>query len=150
MNIQRVKQGARVTYANGVYMMLLGLFIILFDNMNMSTNFNSINQLWGFFSKFNPEISYIFILFHILIGTLLFSSGIMILYLSDYIIKRKEKMTWIILFIVGIINWVALLIISIILGNILLIILTAIGWLTFIFGMLLPIKYYLEKSYREY
>ena len=34
--------------------------------------------------------------------------------------------------------------------NILLIILTAIGWLTFIFGMLLPIKYYLEKSYREY
>ena len=34
MNIQRVKQGARVTYANGVYMMLLGLFIILFDNMN--------------------------------------------------------------------------------------------------------------------
>jgi hypothetical protein len=59
-------------------------------------------------------------------------------------------MTWIILFIVGIINWVALLIISIILGNILLIILTATGWLTFILGMLLPIKYYLEKSYREY
>ncbi len=150
MNIQRVKQGARITYANGVYMMLLGLFIILFDNMNMKADFNSINQLWGFFSKFNPEIANIFILFHILIGTLLFSSGIMILYLSDYIIKRKEKMTWIMLFIVGIINWVALLIISIILGNIFLIILTAIGWLTFILGMLLPIKYYLEKSYREY
>ena len=101
-------------------------------------------------SRFNPEIANIFILFHILIGILLFSSGIMILYLSDYIIKRKEKMTWIILFIIGITNWVTLLIISLILGNILLIILTAIGWLTFIFGMLLPIKYYLEKSYREY
>ena len=150
MNIQRVKQGARITYANGVYMMLLGLFIILFDNMNMKADFNSINQLWGFFSKFNPEIANIFILFHILIGILLFSSGIMILYLSDYILKRKEKMTWIILFIIGITNWVTLLIISLILGNILLIILTAIGWLTFILGMLLPIKYYLEKSYREY
>tara|TARA_Y100000310_G_C20295011_1_gene628954 strand:+ start:241 stop:693 length:453 start_codon:yes stop_codon:yes gene_type:complete len=150
MNIQTVKQGARITYANGLYMMLLGLFLIFFDNMNMKINFTEINQLWGFFSKFNPEIANIFILFHILIGILLFSSGIVILYLSDYIIKRKEKMTWVMLFLFGIINWVALLIITIILGNTILMIATFIGWVTFSIGMLLPINYYLQKSYREY
>jgi len=150
MNIQRVKQGARITYANGIYMMFLGLFLIFFDNMNMKTNFTAINQLWGFFSKFNAEIASLFILFHILIGTLLFSSGIIFLYLSDYIIKRKEKMTWVMLFIIGIIDWVALLIVAVVLGNTILIVLTAIGWAMFIFGMLLPINYYLQKSYREY
>lgn len=150
MNIQRVKQGARITYANGLYMMLLGLFLIFFDNMNMKINFIQINELWGFFSKFNPEIANILILFHILIGTLLFSSGIIVLYLSDYIIKRKEKMTWVMLFLFGIINWVALLIISILLKNTILIVLTSIGWAIFCLGMLLPINYYLQKSYREY
>ena len=150
MNIQRVKQGARITYANGLYMMLLGLFLIFFDNMNMKINFIQINELWGFFSKFNPEIANILILFHILIGTLLFSSGIIVLYLSDYIIKRKEKMTWVMLFLFGIINWVALLIISILLKNTILIVLTSIGWAIFCLGMLLPIYYYLQKSYREY
>jgi len=116
----------------------------------MKTNFISINQLWGFFSKFNPEIAGIFLLFHILIGTLLFSSGIVIIYLSDYIMKRKEKMTWIMLFLFGIINWVALLIVAILLGNIILISATLLGWVTFCIGMLIPINYYLQKSYREY
>jgi len=150
MNIQRVKQGARITYANGLYMMLLGLFLIFFDNMNMKINFLEINELWGFFSKFNPEIASILILLQALIGVMLFSSGIITIYLSDYIIKRKEKMTWVMLFLFGIINWVALLIITIFLGNTQLIIATSIGWATFCIGMLLPINYYLQKSYREY
>ena len=76
--------------------------------------------------------------------------GIMVIYLSDLIIKRKDKMTWAILFLFGIINWVGLLIMTILLKNLMLIILTFIGWFSFIFGMLLPIQYYLEKSYREY
>lgn len=150
MNIQRVKQGARITYANGFFMMLLGLFIIFFDNLNMKLNFIGIDQLWGFFSKFNPEIAKLFILFQTLIGILLITSGITIIYLSDYIIKRKEKMTWVVLFIIGITNWVALLIIAIILSNLPLMISSLIGWLTFCIGMLIPISYYLQKSYREY
>ena len=150
MNIQKVKQGARMTYANGFYMMLLGLFIIFFDNFNMKINFNSIEQLWGFFSKFNSQIANIFILFHILIGIMLLTSGIIIVYLSDYIIKRKEKMTWVMLFLFGVTNWVTLLIITILLKNNILIIITFIGWLTFSIGMLLPISYYLQKNYREY
>ncbi|MEK6914240.1 MAG: hypothetical protein AABW83_01175 [Nanoarchaeota archaeon] len=150
MNIQRVKQGGRITYANGIYMIFLGLFIIFFDNMNMKSNFNAINQLWGFFSKFNPEIANIFILYHILIGTLIIPSGIIIIYLSDYIIKRKEKTTWVMLFLFGIIEWVSLLIISFLLKNTIFIIITFIGWSMFCLGMLIPIEYYLQKNYREY
>lgn len=150
MNIQKVKQGAKITYFNGIYTILLGFYFIFLISYNMKENFNSINQLWGFFSKFNPEIAYLFALFSITIGILLISMGIIIIYLSDFIIKRKDKMSWIILFLFGIINWVGLLIIAILLKNTILIILTFIGWITFIFGMLLPIKYYLEKSYREY
>ena len=150
MNIQRVKQGAKITLFNGVYMILLGIFFIFFINFNMKRNFNSINQLWGFFSKFNSEISYLFYLFNIIIGIFLISIGIIVIYLSDFIIKRKDKMTWVVLFLFGIICWVGLLIIAFLLKNIILIILTFIGWVSFIFGMLLPIKYYLEKDYREY
>ncbi len=150
MNIHKVKQGAKITYYNGIYMILTGIFFIFFADYNMKQNFNSIEQLWGFFSKFNPEMSYIFYLFNIIIGIFLISQGITITHLSDFIIKRKEKMTWVILFIVGIISWAGLLTITILLKNILLITLAFIGWFMFILGMLLPIQYYLEKSYREY
>ena len=150
MNIQSVKLGARITLINSIYMIFLGVFFIVLINFNMKKNFNVINQLWGFFSKFNPEISFIFYLFNILIGVFLISSGIIMFYLSDFIIKRKEKMTWVMLFLFGIINWVGLLIVTVLLKNLLLILLTFIGWVSFVFGMLLPIGYYLEKSYREY
>jgi len=59
-------------------------------------------------------------------------------------------MTWVILFTSGIISWVGLLIISILFKNWLLIILSLIGWGTFSLGMILPIRYYMEKRYREY
>ncbi len=150
MNIQRVKQGARITYFSGIYNILFGIFLIYYFNKNMRSNFNKINQLWGFFSKFNAEIANIFFLFNILIAILLISSGIIVIYLSDFIIKRKDKMTWVILFIFGIINWLGLIIISILLGNSILITVSVLGWVIFVTGMLLPIKYYLEKSYREY
>ena len=150
MNIQIVKLGARITYINGIYSIIIGIFLIFFHNFNMKSNFNSIGQLWGFFSKFNPEIAKIFVLFNTLTGILILSSGIIIIYLSDFIIKRKDKMTWVLLFVFGIINWAALLTITILLKNLILIILAFIGWVSFIFGMLIPIKYYLEKNYREY
>ena len=150
MNIRRVKQGAKITLYNGIYMILFGIFYISFFQISMKINFNSIDQLWGFFAKFNPQIAHIFYLLNILIGIFLISSGILIIYLSDFIIKRKEKMTWVMLFISGIIIWAGLLTITILLKNYILIILSLIGWLMFVFGMLLPINYYLEKSYREY
>ncbi len=150
MNIQKVKQGAKITLYNGIYMILFGIFYIGFIKYNMEYNFNAISELWGFFAKFNPAISYLFYLFNVIIGLFLISGGITTIYLSDFILKRKEKMTWAILFLSGIITWGGLLIISILFKNPLLIILSFIGWLIFIIGMLIPIKYYLEKSYREY
>jgi hypothetical protein len=59
-------------------------------------------------------------------------------------------MTWVTLFISGIIAWGGLLLISILFKNQILIILSIVGWFSFVIGMLLPIKYYLEKNYREY
>lgn len=150
MNLRKVKQGAKITYYNGVYMILFGIFYIFFVKFNMKQNFNAISELWGFFSKFNPKISYLFFLFNVIIGLFLISTGIFTMYLSDFIIKRKDKMAWVILFLSGLISWGGLLAISILFKNPLLIGLTFIGWLIFIAGMLLPIRYYLEKGYREY
>ena len=150
MNIRRVKQGAKITLYNGIYMILFGVFYSVFFKFNMKQNFNAILELWGFFAKFNPEITKLFVLFNILIGLFLISTGITIIHLSDFILKRKEKMTWVILFLSGIITWGGLLFISILFKNPVLIILSLIGWVIFIIGMLLPIRYYLEKSYREY
>ncbi|MBT4135287.1 hypothetical protein HOD75_00525 [archaeon] len=150
MNIKRVKQGARITYYNGVYMIALGFFYIFFIKYNMEKNFSVTSELWGFFTRFNPELSFLFYLFNVLIGLFLISTGINTMYLSDFIIKRKEKMTWVILFLSGLISWVGLLTISILFKNLILILFAFAGWLSFVIGMLLPIQYYLQKNYREY
>lgn len=150
MNIQRVKQGAKITFYNGIYMILFGFVYIFISDYNMRVNFRSITELWGFFLRYNHNLSVLFIIFNILIGILMISNGIFIIYLSDFIIKRKEKITWVILFLSGIISWVGILIINILLKNWSLIAISAIGWLSFVIGMIIPIRYYLEKSYREY
>lgn len=150
MNIQRVKQGAKITFYTGIYMIILGIFFIFFIGLNMREIFNSTSKLWGFFITYNWDISYLFYLFNILVGTLLISNGIAIAYLSDFIIKRKEKITWVMLFITGITSWAGLLTISILFKSIILIVLSFIGWLVFIIGMLIPISYYIEKPYKEY
>jgi hypothetical protein len=150
MNIKRVKQGANITFYNGIYMIVLGVFYIIFVQMNMKKNFDAISQLWGFFARYNPEISFLFFLFNIIIGLFLISQGVVTMYLSDFIVKRKDKFAWVILFFTGLINWAGLLTISILLKNLILIALNFLGWISFIFGMVLPIRYYLEKSYREY
>lgn len=150
MNIRKVKQGARITLVNGIYMILIGLFYNFFINLNMKINFNSISKLWGFFLRYSPQISYLFKIFNHFIGIFLISLGIIIIYLSYFIIKRKEKMTWAILFLSGIISWAGFLILSILLKNSLHIILAAFGWVSFVIGMVLPIKYYITKNYREY
>ena len=150
MNIHRVKQGAKITFYTGIYMILLGIFFIFFIRFNMKDIFSSTTKLWGFFVKYNWDVSYLFYLFNILVGILLISNGITIAYLTEFIMKRKEKITWVILFITGITSWAGLLTISILFQSIILIALSFIGWLVFIIGMLLPISYYIEKPYKEY
>jgi hypothetical protein len=150
MNIQKVKQGAKITMFNGIYMMLFGIFYIFFAEFNMDSNFKAIDSIWRLFVKYNPRIYKLFILSNISIGILLISIGLFIAYLSYFIMKRKDKMAWVILFISGITSWVGLLIISFLFKNMILIGITLVGWVMFVFGMLIPINYYLEKNYREY
>ena len=116
----------------------------------MKSNFEAISQLWGFFAKYNSPIAKMFYFYSIVLGVMLVSEGVVIMYLSDYIFKRKEKMTWVVLFLSGIISWAGLLTVSFLFKNYLLIGFTFFGWITFIIGMLMPIRYYLEKNYKEY
>lgn len=150
MNIQRVKQGAKITLYNGIYIILFGFFQIFFAEYNMRINFQAINSIWMLFVKYNPKIYILFILFDVSIGILLISIGVFILYLSYFIIKRKDKLAWSILLVSGAVSWIGLLIISVLFKNWILIILSSIGFIMFVFGMLLPARYYLEKNYLEY
>jgi hypothetical protein len=150
MNIKRVKQGAKITLASGIYTILLGIYYISFMKFNMRINFENTKQVWGFFLKYDSDVSHLFFLFNIILGIALISIGIHIIYLSYIVLIRKEKITWVILFLSGIISWTGLLIISILFQNIVQIILSFIGWLVFIIGMILPISYYIEKPYKEY
>ena len=150
MNIQRVKQGAKITLYNGIYMILFGIFHIFFAEYNMQKNFQAIDSIWRLFVKYNPDIYKLFILSNISLGILMISIGVFISYLSYFIIKRKDKMAWVILFVSGIVSWIGLLIISVLFKNWILIVLSSIGWAMFVFGMVLPISYYIEKNYREY
>lgn len=150
MNIQRVKQGAKITLYNGVYIILFGIFHIFFAEYNMKNNFQAIDSIWRLFVKYNPQIYKLFILSNISLGILMVSIGVFILYLSYFIIKRKDKLAWSILLVSGIISWIGLLIISLLFKNWTLIILSSIGFVMFVFGMLLPARYYLEKNYLEY
>jgi len=150
MNIQRVKQGSKLTLYNGIYMILLGIFYSVFFKYIMKSNFQAVDSIWRLFEKYNPKIANLFFYYNIIIGIFLISLGIIIIYVSYFIYKRKDKASWVILFLSGIIGWGGLLVVSILIKNLLLIILSTIGWGIFIIGMLLPIKYYLEKGYREY
>jgi hypothetical protein len=150
MNIQRVKQGARITLYNGIYMIFLGVFLIVFVKYNMKNNFIAISIIWKVFVKYNPGIAKLFFLFNTTIGILLISMGIIIIYLSYFIIKRKDKMTWVVLFFSGITAWIGLLVISILIGNIIIMGLIFVGWCSFVVGILIPVKYYMHKTYLEY
>lgn len=150
MNIQRVKQGARITLYNGIYMILLGIFLIVFVKLNMKNSFEAISSIWRIFVKYNPKIAQLFFLFNTSIGILLISTGIIIIYLSYFIYKRKDKTAWVVLFLSGITSWGGLLVISILIKNWTIVALIFIGWASFVIGMLLPFRYYTQKNYLEY
>jgi hypothetical protein len=148
--IENIKLGSRITFANGIYAILLGIFYFIMKDFILKINFRSLGSSWGFFDKFNPEISALFGRLFILVGLIIIATGAGIIYLSHIIQKKKEKDFWIVLFIIGIIFWTGLFIIEALNKNIYTITLSFVGWLTFVIGMLIPIKYYIEKPYVDY
>jgi hypothetical protein len=148
--LENIKRGSRITFINGIYAILIGISYILLMIPILKRNFRAIDVVWQVFSKYNPQLSNIILQMMILKGIMMIAFGIVIIYLSSYILKRKDKAAWIILFIIGLMVWASLMIIEIFTKNPYVIIANFIGWITFIIGMLIPIKYYLQKEYPEY
>lgn len=143
--IENIKLGALITKINGIYAILLGIAYIAFFEMMIQEVFKTIGDSWGFFDRYNPIIGFLIHKQVILIGLLVIAMGICIVYLSSDISRRKEKMPWIVLFVIGITFWSSFLTIEIFNKNWYVAIPATIGWVSFIVGMLIPIKYYIEK-----
>lgn len=148
--LETIKRGAWITYANGIYAIIMGLLYLIFMKFMLKTNFKAIDVTWQVFAKYNPEINGLFYKLIILKAVFIICIGIAIIYLSANILKRKEKGTWIALFLVGIIFWPTLLTIEIMNQNVYAGIASFIGWFSFIIGMFIPIRYYMDKDYTEY
>ena len=148
--VQNIKIGSRITLLNGIYAILLGIVYLVFARNILKINFSAIGSLWAFFDKFNPEIGSLFVRLFILVGLVIIATGAGITYLSHMISKKKEKDYWVVLFLIGIIFWIGLFTIEALNKNLYTIIASFIGLLSFIIGMLIPIKYYFRKPYETY
>ncbi len=146
MRIKLINLGSKITLFNGIYAILLGIFFILFSKFLISEYFESFPEVWEILVKeWISDISQYFLIL-IYTGLLLISFGIFIIYLSVFIIKRKDKLAWAALFLGGIVGWAGLFIVNILAKNWTIMILSFIGWISFVIGMLIPIKYYLQKE----
>lgn len=148
--VQNIKKGSWITMYNGIYAMILGIVYICLIDVIIKMNFRAIDAVWQVFAKYNPQLSNMIIRVLILKGFLVFAIGVAIVYLSNYIMKKKDKSAWVVLFIIGLVFWGVLLTVEFLDGNIYTIIAASFGWLTFIIGMLIPLKYYMQKEYIEY
>ncbi len=134
---------------NGIYAIVYGILMLIFSRMIIAEYFRKNPIPWSLFTvNFNyPAKLYYSLMFtH---GFLLISLGIFIIYLSYFILKRKDKLAWIVLFSGGIISWASLFIVHIIMGSLIITILSFIGWVSFIIGVVIPVNYYLKKRYHE-
>jgi len=146
MKLKLIKLGSVITLYNGIYAIFLGFFFIFFSKALISGYFESFPAVWEILvKKWISDFSQYFLIL-ISTGFLLISFGIFIICLSVFIIKRKDKLAWAILFLGGLIGWAGLFIINIIAKNLNMFILSFIGWVSFVLGMVIPIKYYLQKK----
>jgi len=148
--LENIKKGSRLTWFNGIYAVIYGLLHLIFINLIIKMNFKAVDSIWQVFVKYNPQISFLYLKLMILRGIFIIIIGIIIIYLSSYILKKKDKRAWAALFIVGLIFWATLLALDIMDKNLYLIIASLIGWISFIIGMLMPLRYYLQREYPEY
>jgi hypothetical protein len=113
-------------------------------------DFRAIDIVWQVFEKYNPGISSLLIRLIILKCVFIIGFGIAVIAFSVYILRKKNKTAWVILFLMGLIFWASMLSIEIFNKNVYTIALSFIGWLSFVIGMVIPIRYYLEREYTEY
>lgn len=150
MKVKLIRLGSLITLYNGIYSIILGIFMIIFNRFLMIKYFISFPESWEILVK--KWITYIsqYNLILIYTGFLFISFGIFIVYLSIFIMKRKDNLAWAVLFFAGILGWAAVFIINIVAKNIIMSVLGFIGWVSFVVGMTIPIKYYLQKGYPRF
>jgi len=147
MNIKTIRFGALLTLYNGIYAIIYGVLMLIFGKIIIAEYFRKNPIPWSLFTvnfQYPAKLYYSLILSH---GFLLISLGIFIIYLSYFILKRKDKLAWAVLFSSGVISWASLFIIHVIIGSLIITVLSFIGWVSFIIGMIIPIKYYIRKEY---
>lgn len=146
MKLRLIKLGSLITFYNGIYAIVFGIFMIFFSQFLIEKYFKSFPEVWEILvKKWVSDISQYFLIL-IYSGFLLISFGIFIVYLSIFITKRKDKLAWVVLFSGGILGWASLFIVNILTKNIVMIFLSFVGWISFVLGMVIPIKYYLQKE----
>ena len=148
--VENIKRGSKITLFNGIYTIILAIVYLSTLRIIAKMNFKVINVVWQVFDKYNPTITFLFIKLMILKSIFMLIFGIIIIAFSIYLMRRKDKTAWVILFFTGLLFWASLLTLDIMDKNPYTITASFIGWLMFIIGMLIPIRYYLEREYTDY
>ena len=150
MKTKLIRFGSLMTLYNGIYAIIYGVLTLIFSKMIIAEYFRKNPISWSSFTvnfQYPAQFYYSLMLTH---AFLLISLGIFIIYLSYYILKRKDKLAWLVLSSSGVISWASLFLIHVTIGSLIITILSFVGLASFIAGILLPIKYYLQKSYHEF
>ena len=144
--LRKVKFGAKLTFANGIYAIFLGIFYLFLTEFILKINFKMLGSSWGFFDRYNAELGALFSRLFILVGIIIIAMGIAIIYLSYCILKKKAKDLWVVLFIIGVIFWSGLTAIEACNMNIYTIGTSLFGLISFLIGMTIPLRYYLHST----
>jgi len=150
MKLKLIRLGSLITLYNGIYAVVCGLFMVIFSRFLIKKYFEPFPEIWEILvKKWISDISQ----YHLILiytGFLLVSFGIFVIYLSIFVMKRKDNLAWAVLFFGGILGWASIFLVNILAKNLIMIILGFIGWTSFIIGMIIPIKYYLQKGYPRF
>ena len=150
MKLKLIKWGSLLTLYNGIYAIIMGFFMILFSKFLIKKYFEPFPEIWDILvKKWISDISQYYLIL-IYTGFLLVAFGIFIIYLSLFVMKKKDNLAWFVLFFAGLIGWASIFIVNILAKNLIMVILGFIGWASFIVGMLIPIKYYIQKGYPRF
>lgn len=144
-----IRLGSLITLYNGIYTIGYAIFILIFSNVILSEYFRKVPVSWEVFKSSFPERASLYVSLLLAHAFFLLSLGIFIIYISYLLLKKRDKMAWVILFFAGIIGWASLFIMNVLRGSWIIIILSFIGWVSFALGMIIPIGYYLRKELPE-
>jgi hypothetical protein len=150
MKVRKIRLGSLITLYNGIYAIIYGIILIFFKNLIMQEYFIKAQVSWNIFTDSFPYRADIYLALLTMKGFMLVCFGIFIIYLSYFILKRKDKLAWVVLFTSGILGWASLFIVNLITGSWILRGLSFIGWASFVLGMIIPLKYYLGKNYQTF